>query len=70
MGEGRGDVQYLAGYNAARNACLRSGSVEDALRWIETHQHADAAYLAGYEWAVWDYEDANGVPHERRAIGN
>jgi hypothetical protein len=43
--------------------------VAEALRWIETHQHVDAAYLAGYEWAVWDYEDANGVPHERRAAG-
>jgi hypothetical protein len=66
---GSGDARYLAGYDAGRTACVRTGSVAEALRWIETHQHVDAAYLAGYEWAVWDYEDANGVPHERRAAG-
>ena len=23
------------------------------------------AYVAGYEWALWDYEDANGLSHDR-----
>lgn len=62
------DARYLAGYHAGRTACLRSGSAEGARRWVEEHQHVDAAYLAGYEWALWDYEDANGMPH-RRASG-
>ena len=69
MGATRSEAQYVAGYNAGRTACVRSGSVEEALRWIEAHQLVDPAYLAGYEWAVWDYEDANGVAHERRAVG-
>lgn len=65
----RGDAQYLAGYDAGRTLCVRSGSVGDALQWIEAHQEVDSAYLAGFEWAVWDYEHANGAPHDRRAAG-
>jgi hypothetical protein len=60
------EARYLAGYNAGRTACLRTGSVDAARVWVAEHQQVDAAYLAGYEWALWDYEDANGVPHTRR----
>ena len=65
--ETRGEARYLAGYEAGRAACLRTGSAAAARRWVEEHQHADSAYLAGYEWALWDYEDANGVPHHGAA---
>lgn len=55
--------RYLAGYQAGRTSCLQTGSSDSGRRWVEAHQHADDAYLAGYEWALWDYEDANGMPH-------
>ena len=61
MVEQRAEARYLAGYREGRAACLRAGSSDAAHRWIETNQNAEAAFLAGYEWAVWDYEDANGV---------
>jgi len=72
----RGEQQYMAGYNAGRTSALRAGSVEDGERWLEEHPNADAAYLAGYEWALWDYRDANGFagrrdvdPTPRRRLG-
>jgi hypothetical protein len=66
-----GEQQYMAGYNAGRTACLRTGSSEAGRRWLETEARAESsAYVAGYEWALWDYEDANGVRHEaHRNIG-
>lgn len=27
---------------------------------------AEAAYVAGAEWTLWDYEDANGLTHQGR----
>lgn len=57
-----GEQQYMAGYNAGRAMCLRTGSSEAARRWLETDSRAHgSAYVAGYEWAIWDYEDANGL---------
>ena len=67
MSSSTNEAVYLAGYQAGREACLRSGAPEGARRWVEENQHVDAAFLAGYEWALWDYEDANGVPHRRAA---
>lgn len=53
----------MAGYEAGRATCLRSGMVSDGRRWLEANQHAaDAAFVAGYEWALFDYADANGLP--------
>jgi hypothetical protein len=47
----------MAGYNAGRTIALRSGSAEAGHRWLNEHSEADIAYVAGYEWALWDYED-------------
>jgi hypothetical protein len=55
----------MAGYNAGRTFALRTGSTEAGRRWLTSHSEADLAYVAGYEWALWDYEDANGLSHER-----
>lgn len=53
----------MRGYEAARRRCLAHGV--DA-----GHRHeADAenpAYEAGYDWGLWDFEDANGLPHARQ----
>jgi hypothetical protein len=57
--------QYDAGYQAGRAACLRTGSVAAALAVLEAKQDVDSAYVAGFEWALWDYNDANGLRNER-----
>jgi len=44
--------------------CARTGSAELARRWTTENRWADAAYLAGLEWSIWDYEDANGLLRE------
>ena len=57
-----GEQQYMAGYNAGRTTCVQTGSSEVGRQWLEDAAHrADSAYIAGYEWALWDYEDANGA---------
>lgn len=53
----------MAGYNAGRASTLATGSVDAGRRWLAEHPAADSAYVAGYEWALWDYEDANGLGH-------
>jgi hypothetical protein len=57
----------MAGYNAGRTSALTTGSVDAGRRWLKEHRDADTAYIAGYEWALWDYEDANGLSHHRDA---
>lgn len=52
----------MRGYDAARTLCLTRG--------VETARHlapegANAVYESGYDWGLWDYEDANGLPHPR-----
>jgi len=66
-----GEQQYMAGYNAGRTTCLRTGSSQAGRRWLETQACAEgAAFVAGYEWALWDYVDANGLRQEaHRGIG-
>lgn len=62
----------MAGYNAGRTAAIRSGSTEDGERWLSEHTNADPAYIAGFEWALWDYRDSNGLASRRaqpRQIG-
>lgn len=57
-----GEQQYMAGYDAAQAICVQTGSTEAARRWLELESHRhETAYVAGYEWALWDYEDANGL---------
>ena len=55
----------MAGYTAGRTTALTTGSVEAGRRWLAEHPAADTAFVAGYEWALWDYEDANGLSHDR-----
>lgn len=63
-----GDARYLAGYEAGRAACLCAGTPLEAQRWLEeNHETRDRAFVAGYEWALFDYSDANGLP--ARVIG-
>lgn len=57
----------MAGYNAGRTSALTTGSVDAGRRWLVEQRGADSAYIAGYEWALWDYEDANGLRHNRGA---
>lgn len=62
----------MAGYNAGRTIALTTGSVDAGRHWLTEHREADSAYIAGFEWALWDYEDANGLGHNqgsRAAIG-
>ncbi|GAA4100177.1 hypothetical protein ACFFOS_19310 [Nocardioides kongjuensis] len=54
----------MAGYNAGRRSALTTGSVHAGRLWLAEHRDADNAYVAGYEWALWDYEDANGLGHD------
>jgi hypothetical protein len=57
----------MAGYNAGRRSALITGSVHAGRLWLAEHRDADNAYVAGYEWALWDYDDANGLSHHRDA---
>lgn len=60
-----GGKQYVAGYDANGTTCRRTGSSEAARRWLETDSRAHGStYIDGYEWAVWDYDDASGLRQE------
>lgn len=64
-GKAHGQRQYDAGYQAGRAACLQTASPTAALAELETQRDVSPAYAAGYEWAIWDYNDANGLSNER-----
>ena len=56
----------MAGYDEGRTLALQTGSSSAGHRWLAVHRDSDsvpAAFVAGYEWALWDYEDANGLTH-------
>lgn len=57
----------MRGYEAARTHCLTRG-VDAARRQGPSADDAgdSTAYEAGFDWGLWDYEDANGLPHSRR----
>lgn len=58
--------QWLDGYEAARTRCLARGAA-DAL---EQRPHMPSvAYESGYDWGIWDWEDANGLPHHADDVG-
>lgn len=67
----RAEQQYMAGYNAGRTIAIRTGSSTTGRLWLVEHPGMDAAYVAGYEWALWDYDDANGLrtPSPVRLLG-
>ncbi|WP_157571876.1 hypothetical protein [Nocardioides alkalitolerans] len=60
MVESAGERQWMKGYEAARSLCLTRGA-ETAHR--QRPLGTDPAYEAGWDWGLWDYEDANGLPH-------
>lgn len=62
----RAETDYLNGYEAGRSTCLIDGSAA-ARRWLAARPHAGGdPFRAGYARALWDHEDANGVPHDAR----
>lgn len=61
MESGRSGHQYEAGYRDGRSAAVSVGSSSPARDWIEAHPHLGEAYIAGFEWALWDFDDANGI---------
>ena len=56
---------YEAGYKAGRTACLSLGSATEAASILEAKPDVDSAYAVGFEWAMWDYNDANGLSNDR-----
>lgn len=64
-GQAEGQRQYDAGYQAGRAACLRTASAAAALAVLEATRDVSPSYVAGFDWALWDYNDANGLRNER-----
>lgn len=62
MSETHGEREWTRGYEAARSLCLAKGA---DLALSQKPPASNAAYEAGYDWGLWDYEDANGLPHRR-----
>jgi hypothetical protein len=56
----------VAGYQAGRGIALVSGTTEPGWLWLALNQATDQAFVAGYEWALFDYQDANGMPRTRQ----
>ena len=72
MDQRDGVRRYDDGYRDGRAACLSTGSSSAARLILEARRDRDRAYNAGFEWALWDYEDSNGLGHNqgsRAAIG-
>jgi len=61
-----GTREWMRGYEAARTACLTRGS---ATAHHDRPTSPNAAFDSGYDWGLWDYEDANGLPHAGRREG-
>lgn len=55
------EQRYLNGYDRVRMVRLTKG-VDAARQWL-TRCTEDAAYRDGAKAAIFDYEDANGLPH-------
>ena len=55
------EQSYLNGYDRVRTVCLTKG-VDAARQWLNRSTE-DAAYRDGAKAAIFDYEDANGLPH-------
>lgn len=67
-------ARFDVGYNAGRIACLTAGS-SDEVRARLAEMVTDKAFRTGWEWAIFDYDDANGLPAltiqylSRRTVG-
>jgi len=66
VAESAADREWVKGYEAARTMCLTASP--DAARHHDRSATSEP-WRAGFDWGLWDYEDANGLPHEgvRRA---
>lgn len=57
------EIAWQNGYDQGRTMCLQKGA-EAARQWLREHRADVDSKRFGWAAAVWDYEDANGMPHE------
>ena len=62
MGQRHGTQRFDQGYRDGYAACLNAGSSTAVRLQFEVRSMGDDAYAAGVEWALYDYDDANGLP--------
>jgi hypothetical protein len=62
------EQRYLDGYDRVRTVCLIKG-VDAARQWLNRSTE-DAACRDGAKAAIFDYEDANGLPHSVNHLHN
>ena len=62
MAQESADREWMKGYEAARSLCLTRGS---EVAHLQKPTAGHPAYESGFDWGLWDYEDANGLPHPR-----
>lgn len=60
---GTADQDWMRGYEAARALCLTKGP---EAAHLHRPKHPNQAHESGWDWGVWDYEDANGLPHSAK----
>lgn len=60
-------LRFDVGYSAGRVACLTSGSSDEARRRL-ADMAQDKVFCTGWEWAILDYEDANGLAVVRSSV--
>jgi len=67
MDQRDGVRRYDDGYRDGRAAYLSTGSSSAARLLLEARRDRDSSYDAGFEWALWDYDDANGLRNNQIA---
>lgn len=59
----RAETLYFNGYAKGQTVCLTKGA--DAARlWLRERPRGGDPLRSGFARALWDWEDANGVPHD------
>lgn len=61
MGPRQRPQRFDQGYRDGYAACLNAGSSAAVRLQFEVRTSGDDAYAAGVEWALYDYDDANGL---------
>jgi len=59
----RAETLYFNGYEQGRTICLTKGA-DAARRWLRQHPRSGDPLRSGFARALWDWEDANGIPHD------
>ncbi|WP_147455918.1 hypothetical protein [Nocardioides mangrovicus] len=54
---------FALGYDAGRAMCLATSRESARAHQAVREAEQTGAFWEGWSWAVWDYEDANGLPH-------